>query len=172
MLGLDRGGVSGRTAMAAVILAAAMAAPGAARAASEEAAAVGAGEALAQTPWPERARWKKRWIATWIAVAAVNVMDIHSSLAHGEANPLYRGRNGRFAPGKALAIKSAIAGGLLAGQLVVIRSNPEKNYFQPFTVTNAVTAGALSGVVARNYSLPKPAGAPDRAVPAHLAPQP
>ncbi len=121
---------------------------------------------------PGRATWRRRWIASWLVVAAVNALDIHSSLGHGEANALYRSRDGRFAPGKAVAIKSAITGGLFVSQLLLFRSNPEKNFYQPFTWTNAVTAGALGGVVAHNYSLERPRPATERAVPSHLAPQP
>jgi hypothetical protein len=119
---------------------------------------------------PERATWKKRWIASWVALAAVNVLDVHSSMGHGEANPLFRDNQGRFAPGKTILIKSAIAGGFFSYQLWRVRAHPEKNSYVPFTIMNGIAAGALGGVAAHNYSLPRPAPAP--AVPAHLAPQP
>ena len=118
----------------------------------------------------ERATWKKRWIASWVALAAVSVLDVHSSRGHGEANPLFRDQQGRFAPRKAALIKSAIAGGFFSYQMWRLRAHPEKNYYAPFTIANGVTAGALGGVVAHNYSLPRPAPRPV-AVPAHLAPE-
>jgi hypothetical protein len=118
---------------------------------------------------PERAAWKKRWIASWVVLAAVNVLDVHSSMGRGEANPLFRNSEGRFAPGKAILIKSAIAGGFFSYQLWRVRSHPEKNSYVPFTIMNGIGAGALGTVAAHNYSLPRPA-AP--VVPAHLAPQP
>ena len=99
-------------------------------------------------------KWKKRWIASWIAVAVVNALDIHSSLGHGEANPLYRSPAGRFAPGREILIKSAIAGGFFGFQLAVVRGHPEKDYYKTFALANTVAAGGLAGVAAHNYSLP------------------
>ena len=32
-------------------------------------------------------RWKKAWIASWIAFAAVNLLDAHSSVGKRELNP-------------------------------------------------------------------------------------
>jgi hypothetical protein len=118
----------------------------------------------------ERGKWKKRWIASWVALAASNVLDIHSSQGYREANPLMRDHRGQFAPGKAALIKGVITGGFLSCQLWTIRAHPEKDYYRPFTLANGVAAGALGGVAIRNYSLPDPA--PVATVPAHLAPAP
>ena len=111
---------------------------------------------------PARGKWTKKWIASWVALAAVNAFDIHSSRGHREANPLFRDSSGRFAPRKAFLIKSAIAGGFFASQLWVIRSHPEKDYSKPFTLANTVAAGGLGAVAVHNYSLrlPPPRTAP------------
>jgi hypothetical protein len=148
-----------------VLLMTTIAPAGVGRAASPEAALAPGGAAVEASP--ERAAWKKRWIASWVVLAAVNVLDVHSSTGHGEANPLLRDSQGRFAPGQAILIKSAIAGGFFSYQLWRVRAHPEKNSYAPFTILNGIGAGALGGVAAHNYSLPRPA-----AVPAHLAPQP
>lgn len=116
---------------------------------------------------PARGKWKKRWIGSWLAVAAVSALDIHSSQGHGEANPLFRTSSGQFAGGKATLIKSAIGGGLFVSQLLIIRARPGNDCYKPFTVVNTVTAAALGGVVVRNYSLPAPA----RRAPQSGAPQ-
>ena len=151
-----------------VLLMTTIAPAGVGRAASPEAALAPGGAAVEASP--ERAAWKKRWIASWVVLAAVNVLDVHSSTGHGEANPLLRDGQGRFAPGKAILIKSALAGGFFSYQLWRVRAHPEKNSYAPFTIMNGIGAGALGAVAAHNYSLPRPAPAP--AVPAHLAPQP
>ena len=135
--------------------------------------AVRAGQPLDSTPQTAESsgKWKKRWIASWIAVIAVNALDIHSSRGHIEANPLLRDRTGHFAPGKAMLFKLAVGGGFFGAQLFVTRSHPERNHYKPFTLANTVAAGALAGVVGRNYSLPAPQtiGAP-ASVPAVPAP--
>jgi len=105
----------------------------------------------------ERARSRKRWIASWLVVAAANVVDIHSSRGHMEANPLLRDRSGRFAMGRAIGVKSAITGGFLLSQIWIMRARPEKDYYRPFTLANSVAAAGWGGIAARNYSLRRPA---------------
>jgi len=160
--------------MVAAGLAGALAAP--ARAAEPDGNDSGAAAAVARRDLDKpqasgRARWKKRWIASWLAVAAVNALDVHSSLGHREVNPLLRNRDGRFSAGKGLALKGAIFGGFFAAQYAITRANPEGNSFKAFTITNGVIAGGLGGVVAHNYSLLAPRRAL-RATPSHLAPLP
>lgn len=120
-------------------------------------------------PKPAR-KWSKAWLASVGAVAAVNFLDIHSSRGHREANPLFRDRQGRFATGKAIAIKSAIAGGLVGTQWLWMKTHPEKQYYQPFTLINTVAAGGLGAVAGHNYSLPaRRAVGVERAVGSYLA---
>ena len=42
-------------------------------------------------------KWKKTWIASWIAFAAVNMLDTHSSVGRPELNPLLLARTGSSA---------------------------------------------------------------------------
>ena len=37
-----------------------------------------------------RSRWRKAWIASWVAFAAANILDARSSQGKYEANPLLR----------------------------------------------------------------------------------
>ena len=100
-----------------------------------------------------RRRWKKAWIASWVAYAAVNLIDAHSSQGHAEANPLLRGRSGSIANGKATAVKGALGAGFLLWQQRVIRKNPDRNYYRTFTFATAGAAGAMGAVAAHNYAL-------------------
>ncbi len=161
--------------MLAAGLAGALAAP--ARASEPDGNDSGAAAAVAMRDLDKaqasgRARWKKRWVVSWLAVAAVNALDMHSSMGHREVNPLLRNREGRFSVGKGLALKGAIFGGFFAAQYAITRANPESNSYRPFTITNGVIAGALGGVAAHNYSLPAPRRAEARSAPAYLARQP
>ena len=45
-------------------------------------------------------RWKKAWIASWVAFAAVNLLDAHSSASRRELNPLLRNSDGTFSARK------------------------------------------------------------------------
>ena len=164
----------GRCAMAQMVVAAALA--GSARASEPEgndacAPVAAAMRDLDRSPSSGRARWKKRWIASWLAVAAVNALDMHSSMGHREANPLLRNREGRFSVGKGLALKGAIFGGFFTLQYAITRTNPEGSAYKPLTITNGIIAGGFGGVAAHNYSLPTPRLAPAAVVPAHLARQ-
>ena len=108
-----------------------------------------------------RRKWKKAWIAAWIGYAVVNVLDTHASAGRREANPLLRNGEGRLSVGKAALIKSAIGGGFFGLQWAMARSNPNENYYQPFTFATAAGAGAMGAVAIRNYGLgPKAASGP------------
>jgi len=98
-------------------------------------------------------RWKKAWIGSWLAFAAVNVLDAHSSQGHGEANPFLRGSNGGFANGKATAVKGALGAGFFLFQRHLIKKNPDQNYYKTFTFANTAATGAMGAVAAHNYTL-------------------
>jgi hypothetical protein len=99
---------------------------------------------------------KKRWIASWLLLAAANILDVHASQGHREANPLFRDRHGRFDTGKAVMIKGALAGGFFSYQIWRLRTNPVKNYYPAFSLANSVAATAVAGLAVHNYRLPEP----------------
>lgn len=98
-------------------------------------------------------RWKKAWIGSWIAFAAVNVLDAHSSQGHGEANPFLRDSNGGFANGKATAVKGALGAGFFLFQRHLVQRGPNRNYYKTFTIANTAATGAMGAVAANNYTL-------------------
>ena len=100
-----------------------------------------------------RRRWKKAWIGSWVAFAAVNVIDAHSSTGHGEANPFLRGSDGRFSSGRAFAVKGGLGAGFFLWQQHMIRKNPERNYYKSFTFANTAVVGGMGAVAAHNYTL-------------------
>ena len=97
-----------------------------------------------------RRRWKRVWIASWVAFAAANVLDTRSSQGKFEANPLLRNSDGTFASGRAAGLKAGMAAGLLGMQLWMIRKKPEKNLYKGFSIMNGAAAGALGAVAASN----------------------
>jgi|GEM_PF-2207197 len=98
-------------------------------------------------------RWKKAWIGSWLAFAAVNLVDAHSSQGHGEANPFLRGSDGGFANGRATAVKGALGAGFFLWQRHLIKKNPGHNYYKTFTFANTAATGAMGAVAAHNYTL-------------------
>jgi hypothetical protein len=106
--------------------------------------------------------WKHKWIATVAALTAANVADAWSSRGLREANPLLRGPGGQFSSGRAIAVKSAAAGGFVALQLILLKRMPERNLYQPFAIATGAAAGTTGAVAIRNFTLPH------RAPPEHL----
>jgi len=100
-----------------------------------------------------RRKWKKAWIASWIAFAAVNILDVQSSAGKREANPLFRDSRGNFNAGKAALLKAAIGGGFFGLQYWLAKKNPDKNYYKTFTYATAGAAGALAAVAIHNYGV-------------------
>ncbi len=92
--------------------------------------------------------WTKHWAVSIGALAGANAADIQASRGGYEANPLLRGPNGRFASGRAIAVKSGIIGGVVLVQWLLSRRHPERR--KAFAVTNYALAGVVTGVAIRN----------------------
>ena len=104
--------------------------------------------------------WKKKWILATVALTAANVLDAYSSRGGNELNPLLRGPDGNFSARKAVVVKSAASGGLLLLQVILIKKMPDRNFYRPFAITTAATAGFTAVIATRNYTVqpsPKPA---------------
>ena len=97
-----------------------------------------------------RRRWKRDWIASWVAFAAANILDARSSQGKYEANPLLRNSDGAFASGRATGLKIGVGTALLGTQLWMIHKKPEKNLYKGFSMVNGAAAGALSVVAVSN----------------------
>lgn len=110
----------------------------------------------AQSETASKREWKKAWIASWIAFAAVSALDAHSSQGRREANPLLRNSDGRFSNGKASILKGAIGGGFFAFQWWTAKKHPEANYYRAFTIANTGATAGLGAITIRNYGLPAP----------------
>lgn len=96
---------------------------------------------------------KKKWVLSAVVLVAATFADGYSSRNRIEANPLLRGRDGRYSPAKGIAIKSAITGGLLGVQAFMARDNPRA--LDKAAYVNFVSAGAFAAMAARNSAVPK-----------------
>jgi len=99
--------------------------------------------------------WKKAWIASWAAFAAVNVVDVHSSRGKTELNPFLQSSTGQFSVGRATVIKAAAGGAFFAFQRWIIRRHPDSNQYKTFTIANSGASAALGAVAAHNYQVDK-----------------
>lgn len=99
----------------------------------------------------KRKKWRKIWIGSMVAFAAVNIIDAHSSRGKNELNPLLRGSDGTFSATKALAVKSSLGAGFFAWQMWNAKRHPEKNLYKAYSITNGVATGTLAAVAANNY---------------------
>lgn len=105
----------------------------------------------------ERRGLSKLWWASVVAVVAGSAVDAHSSWGRQELNPLLRGANGEFGM-KAVAIKAAIAGGVVGAQYLMLRKNPHAAKYA--AIANFGMAGAFGGVAVYNHRSISPATAP------------
>lgn len=98
--------------------------------------------------WGLSPKTKRR--LTFAAVVVAQAFDVHSSLGKREGNPLLRGPNGRFHPGRGVGVKLSILTGLFAAQ--EIRPSSYWNW------VNLSYAGASTAIAIRNYraSPPRP----------------
>ncbi len=115
----------------------------------------------------ERKGWSKLWWASVAAVVAGSALDAHSSWGRQELNPVLRGANGEFGM-KAVAIKAAIAGGVVGAQYLMLRKNPHAARYA--AIANFGMAGVFGGVAVYNHRNGGPAAAAPR--PSYLAASP
>jgi len=99
-----------------------------------------------------RAESKKKriWQISAAVLGAVTIADVHSSLGRHELNPMLRSSNGRFGA-RGIAVKSAIVGGALGAQWLLLRKNPKASGYA--AGANFAMAAATSAAVARNHSV-------------------
>lgn len=93
-----------------------------------------------------------QWRWSVVGVTASTVADVTSSWGYGEGNPLLRNRRGEFGV-KGLIIKSAIIGGYLGAQHLILRKRPQ--WRREFTVANWALAGFHTGVAIHNFKVRK-----------------
>jgi len=92
------------------------------------------------------------WKISAVALTAGAALDVVSSWQQPEANPVYRGADGRFG-GKGVAIKGIIIGGNLALQYVVLKRTNWKPAQKICIAANWIAAGTQTGVAVRNWRL-------------------
>lgn len=80
-----------------------------------------------------------------VALASANVADAVSTVGAYETNPVLG--IGPFG-GRAIGIKIGVASGIVLAEYFIHRRYPEST--RPMAFANLATAGALSGIAARN----------------------
>ncbi len=90
------------------------------------------------------------WLSVALVVAA-SAMDVASSRGWMETNPLLRGRDGTFNTRRAVLLKSAAVGGMLATEALVLRKSPGSA--RGAAAVNLVTAGTIGGLAIRNWRI-------------------
>ena len=103
-------------------------------------------------------RSRNAWLISIPVFVLANILDAHSSWGKPEANGLLQGRQGRF-DGRSVALKSAIAGAVIAGEYGLARSRPGGDgsgnaVYLGSACSNFVTSAILSVTAMRNYRVP------------------
>ena len=96
-------------------------------------------------------RSKRLWWVSVAVVVAATLLDVASSRGGVETNPILRTRNGTFNTKRALLLKSAATGGMLATEAWVIRRSPSSD--RSAATVNFVSGGALAGLAIRNWKV-------------------
>ena len=92
---------------------------------------------------------KNLWIASLVALGAVNVLDCVSSMGQRELNPVLQNSSGTFGA-RGIAIKASIVGGTMIVQRLVGYHDPA-HFFRRMAITNFISAAGMAGVVAHNF---------------------
>jgi hypothetical protein len=94
----------------------------------------------------------RMWKASVVALAAAQVVDIHSSMGLRELNPLLQSRTGTFDAGKGIALKAALVGAAVGTQWLVMRTTGGRGK-KAFAVVNFIMAGTTAATAVRNYGI-------------------
>jgi hypothetical protein len=97
---------------------------------------------------PSLTRKQKLWRISAAVLGAVTIADIQSSYGRREMNPLLQSGSGRF-EGRGIALKSAVAGGAVAAQWLMLRKHPEASGYA--AAINFVASAATGAVVIHNH---------------------
>ncbi len=117
---------------------------------------------------PEPKRFGKRfWISVGV-LGAATFADAYSSRGHVERNPLLQNSSGRFSVGKAFAVKSGMAAGLITLELWMMNRNPGTESERLSSFTNFVSAGIFAGTAVYNS---RPRQSTPTTVPSYLGTQ-
>jgi len=92
-------------------------------------------------------RPRRLWKTSLAVMAAASAADLLTSVGKRERNPLLQSANGRFGA-RGMAIKSAITGGAIASQMLLLRKNPEAAPYA--AVANFALSGLFTSVAVHN----------------------
>ena len=95
-------------------------------------------------------RKQKLWKVSLAILGAATVADVQSSMGRRELNPLLNSSSGRFTM-QGVAIKSAIVGGAIGIQYLLLRRNPSPSAYTAAAVTNFGVAAVTGTFAARNH---------------------
>lgn len=108
-----------------------------------------------ELPRATQSAGKNLWRASLVALAAANVMDVHSSWGKHELNPNLSGSNGRFG-GQGAVLKLGIVGGMFVLESLVLRHHPSAKLHRFLAVVNFGGASVTGATAIRNYGIPRP----------------
>jgi hypothetical protein len=98
---------------------------------------------------PTTTKKQKIWRISAAVLGAITIADIQSSYGRREMNPLLQSQNGRFGS-RGIAVKSALVGGGLTAQWLLLRKHPEASGYA--AAVNFAATAATGAVVVRNHS--------------------
>src|SRR5579872_3475421 len=102
----------------------------------------------AQSQAEEFQHHSKLWKVSAGLLAAVTVADMQSSVGRQEENPLLASRSGQFS-GSGIAIKSLLVGGMIGGQWLLLRKNPQTSKYA--AAANFAAAALTGTIVVHNH---------------------
>lgn len=92
---------------------------------------------------------QKIWRISAAVLGAITIADIQSSYGRREMNPLLQSQNGRFGS-RGIALKSALVGGGLTAQWLMLRKHPDASGYA--AAVNFAATAATGAVVIRNHA--------------------
>lgn len=90
----------------------------------------------------------RMWKTSLAVMAAASAADLLTSIGKRELNPVLRGSDGRFGA-RGAAFKSALTGGAMLGQFLLIRKNPNAAPYA--AISNFGMAGVFTSAAIHNF---------------------
>jgi hypothetical protein len=117
--------------------------------------ALGLGLLIQPCAAEEKAKPRRLWKISVLALVAANALDLVSSRGRMEANPLLRAPGGSFCWQRGLMVKTSASAVTIATQMLMMKKSRDATGQRAAAMVNLGSAAAIGGIAIHNLQVPK-----------------